>query len=95
MGLFINAAISFLAVSVALFFLVKALNRLRRQEQAAPAPPPGLATRCGSWVRSATCCGGERRTVLEPAPRAPATRSRRPNLTHSGRGDDITPRTAF
>jgi len=40
LGLFINAIISFLAVSVALFFLVKALNRLRRQEVAAPAAPP-------------------------------------------------------
>jgi large conductance mechanosensitive channel len=39
-GLFINAVISFLAVSVALFFLVKALNRLRRQEVALPAAPP-------------------------------------------------------
>ena len=41
LGLFINAIIAFLAVAVALFFLVKALNRLRRQEAAAPAPPPG------------------------------------------------------
>lgn len=41
LGLFINAIISFLAVSIALFFLVKALNRLRRQEAEAPAPPPG------------------------------------------------------
>ena len=40
LGLLINAIISFLAVSVALFFLVKALNRLRRQEAAAPAAPP-------------------------------------------------------
>lgn len=40
LGLFINAIISFLAVSVALFFLVKAINRLRRQEEAAPAAPP-------------------------------------------------------
>jgi large conductance mechanosensitive channel len=39
-GLFINAVIAFLAVSVALFFLVKALNRLRRQEAAPPAAPP-------------------------------------------------------
>jgi large conductance mechanosensitive channel len=39
-GLLINAIISFLAVAVALFFLVKALNRLRRQEAAAPAKPP-------------------------------------------------------
>jgi large conductance mechanosensitive channel len=41
LGLLINAIISFLAVSAALFFLVKALNRLRRQEEAAaPAAPP-------------------------------------------------------
>jgi large conductance mechanosensitive channel len=40
LGLFINAIISFLAVSLALFFLVKAINRLRRQEEAAPAAPP-------------------------------------------------------
>jgi large conductance mechanosensitive channel len=40
LGLFINAIIAFLAVAVAIFFLVKALNRLRRQEAAAPAPPP-------------------------------------------------------
>jgi large conductance mechanosensitive channel len=38
-GLFINAIISFLIVSGALFFIVKVLNRLRRQEEAAPAPP--------------------------------------------------------
>lgn len=40
LGLLINAIISFLAVSVALFFLVKALNRLRRREAAAPAKAP-------------------------------------------------------
>ena len=39
-GLFINAAISFLIVSGALFFVVKMLNRLRRQEEAAPLPAP-------------------------------------------------------
>jgi large conductance mechanosensitive channel len=38
-GLFINAVIAFLIVSGALFFIVKVLNRLRRQEEAAPAPP--------------------------------------------------------
>jgi len=41
LGLFVNATISFLTVSLALFFIVKALNRLRRQEEAAPATPPG------------------------------------------------------
>ena len=39
-GIFINAVISFLIVSAALFFMVKMLNRLRRQEEAAPAAPP-------------------------------------------------------
>jgi large conductance mechanosensitive channel len=40
LGLFINAIISFLIVSAALFFMVKGINRLRRQEEAAPAAPP-------------------------------------------------------
>ncbi|HUP35925.1 MAG TPA: large conductance mechanosensitive channel protein MscL [Candidatus Limnocylindria bacterium] len=40
LGLFINAVISFLIVSGALFFVVKMLNRLRRQEEAAPIPAP-------------------------------------------------------
>ena len=39
-GLFLNAIIAFLAVTVALFFLVKGINRMRRQEEAAPAAPP-------------------------------------------------------
>ncbi len=39
-GLFLNALIAFLAVSVALFFLVKGINQMRRQERAAPAAPP-------------------------------------------------------
>ena len=39
LGLFINALIAFLGVAVALFFVVKAINRLRR-EQVAPAEVP-------------------------------------------------------
>ena len=39
-GLFLNAIIAFLAVAIALFFLVKGINRTRRQEAAAPAAPP-------------------------------------------------------
>ena len=39
-GLFLNAVIAFLAVAVALFFVVKGVNRMRRQEEAAPAAPP-------------------------------------------------------
>ncbi len=39
-GLFLNAIIAFLIVATALFVLVKGINRLRRQEEAAPAAPP-------------------------------------------------------
>jgi large conductance mechanosensitive channel len=38
-GLFLNAIIAFLIVSFALFMVVKGINRLRRQEEAAPAVP--------------------------------------------------------
>ena len=39
-GLFINTVITFLGVALATFFLVKAINRLRRQAPAAAAAPP-------------------------------------------------------
>jgi len=39
-GLFLNAIIAFLIVAIALFVVVKGINRLRRQEEAAPAAPP-------------------------------------------------------
>ena len=39
-GLFLNAVIAFLIVAIALFVLVKGINRIRRQEEAAPAAPP-------------------------------------------------------
>ena len=39
-GLFINALIKFLIVAWAVFLLVKGVNRLHRQQAAAPAPPP-------------------------------------------------------
>ncbi|HSE04737.1 MAG TPA: large conductance mechanosensitive channel protein MscL [Methylomirabilota bacterium] len=53
LGLFINAVISFLIVSGALFFVVKMLNRLRRQEEAAPAaaPEPGPEVRLLGEIR--------------------------------------------
>jgi large conductance mechanosensitive channel len=38
-GMFLNTIIAFLGVAIALFFMVKAINRLRRQEEAAPAAP--------------------------------------------------------
>ncbi|MGH7555090.1 MAG: large conductance mechanosensitive channel protein MscL [Longimicrobiales bacterium] len=57
-GLFFNAVIAFLIVAFAVFLLVKSINQLRRQEQAAPQAPtdkscpfcsmtiPLKATRC-------------------------------------------------
>ena len=39
-GLFINNCISFLIVALAVFMLVRAVNSMRRQEEAAPAAPP-------------------------------------------------------
>lgn len=38
-GAFINTIISFLIVSIAVFFLVKGINSLKRQETAPPAAP--------------------------------------------------------
>ncbi len=40
-GRFVNGTIAFLLVALALFFVIRAFNRLRRQhEEAAPAPEP-------------------------------------------------------
>jgi large conductance mechanosensitive channel len=39
-GLFLNAVIQFLIVAFAIFWVVKALSRFQRREEAAPAPPP-------------------------------------------------------
>jgi large conductance mechanosensitive channel len=39
-GVFVNACINFLIVSFAIFVLVKAVNRFRRKQAAAPAAPP-------------------------------------------------------
>ncbi|HUF08831.1 MAG TPA: large conductance mechanosensitive channel protein MscL [Rhodothermales bacterium] len=38
-GQFINATIAFLIVAFVLFIVVKAMNNLKRKEEAAPAPP--------------------------------------------------------
>jgi large conductance mechanosensitive channel len=40
-GVFLNAVINFLIVAFAMFMVVKAMNRLRKKQEAAPAPPPG------------------------------------------------------
>lgn len=39
-GNFIQAVFNFLIIGFAVFWLVKTLNRFRKQEAAAPAPPP-------------------------------------------------------
>lgn len=38
-GLFVNTVINFLIVAMAMFVVVKAVNRLKRVQEAAPAPP--------------------------------------------------------
>lgn len=39
-GLFINAVVKFIIVAFVLFLVVKAVNRLKKKEAAAPAAPP-------------------------------------------------------
>ena len=39
-GVFINAVISFLIVAFAVFMVVRSFNRLKKEEEAAPAAPP-------------------------------------------------------
>lgn len=43
-GLFINAVVKFAIIAFVLFLVVKGVNRLRRQEAAAPAAPPAPTT---------------------------------------------------
>ena len=44
-GLFVNAIIQFLITAIALFFLIKGINMVRKPKPAAPAPTPTRATR--------------------------------------------------
>jgi large conductance mechanosensitive channel len=39
-GVFLQAVFDFMIVAIAVFAMVKLINRLRRQEEAKPAPPP-------------------------------------------------------
>jgi large conductance mechanosensitive channel len=39
-GVFLNTVIQFVIVAIAIFLVVKLMNRLIRKEAAAPAPPP-------------------------------------------------------
>lgn len=50
-GLFINSVVSFLIVAFAVFMLVRTINRLRQQEEAAaPAPTTKSCPRCFSEI---------------------------------------------
>lgn len=40
-GVFLQSVIDFIIIAFAIFIAVKAINRLKRKEEAAPAPPPG------------------------------------------------------
>lgn len=42
-GMFINTLLDFVIVAFAIFVVIKAMNKLKRQQQAAPAPPPELS----------------------------------------------------
>jgi large conductance mechanosensitive channel len=58
-GLFVNTIVNFLIIAFSIFFVVRAINRAKRQEEAPPAAPttkdcpyclsavPIKATRCG------------------------------------------------
>jgi large conductance mechanosensitive channel len=43
-GVFINTTIDFFIVAVVIFALIKAINTLKRAQQAAPAPPSATET---------------------------------------------------
>jgi large conductance mechanosensitive channel len=56
-GLFINAVVSFMIVAFAVFLLVRTINRLRQQEEAAPAPSTKACPHCCSEIAiAATRC---------------------------------------
>ena len=40
-GLFLNAFIAFLIIAFALFMVIRAINSMKKKEEAAPAPDPG------------------------------------------------------
>lgn len=39
-GMFIQTVVDFTIIAFAIFMVVKAMNRMKRKEEAAPAPPP-------------------------------------------------------
>jgi large conductance mechanosensitive channel len=57
-GLFINAVISFLIIALVIFFLIRNINRLRREEEAPPPAEP--TTQQCPYCRSAIPLGAVR-----------------------------------
>ncbi|MDI9521350.1 MAG: large conductance mechanosensitive channel protein MscL [Bacillota bacterium] len=56
-GMFLQAVIDFLIISLAIFLFVKAINSLRRKQEPAPAPAPRLCEYCRQPVADdATRC---------------------------------------
>jgi large conductance mechanosensitive channel len=39
-GMFINTVLDFVIVALAIFLLIRSLNKLKRKQEAAPPPPP-------------------------------------------------------
>jgi large conductance mechanosensitive channel len=60
-GMFINAIISFLIVAVAIFVVIKAMNRIRQQFEAGEATPAPTTKKCHACKMEipivATKCG--------------------------------------
>jgi len=56
-GVFVNTVIQFLIVALVIFVMVRGINRLRREEAAAPSAPPAPTKTETRWRRSATRCG--------------------------------------
>jgi len=55
-GVFLNAVISFLIVALAVFLLIKGINRLRREEAAAPATTKECPFCCSTIAIQASRC---------------------------------------
>lgn len=69
-GLFINALINFAIVAFVLFLVVKAVNRFRKQEEAAPAAPSNeevLLTEIRDLLKSGSAKAVVSTTVAEKA----------------------------
>ena len=49
-GLFLNSVVSFLIIAVAVFFLIRAINRLRRKEEAPAEPETKACAYCFSVI---------------------------------------------